>query len=413
MYSSRINALRIKFFQVSMISFFLVMLFTGSFVNLAFSRATREQMDKVLDALIENEGTLPVQKNEIFDNRATTFLDEFTYGMRYFTVILDEDGKEAVSIDLEHVNFMNQETARSYADTALNSLFHFGSVNDYYYQVGTLRNGQIIVAFVNSSIQTQIRNRVILYSILICMAGLLLTGVIVWLSSNRAIRTEIESANRQKMFITNASHELKTPLAVIRANTEILELTTGENEWTESTLRQVEHMNGLIQNLVMISRAAEQEECHADEKLDFSRIVRSVVEPFQSVALKEQKELQLAVEDHVEILAEESELRQLVSLLTDNALKYCDPEGRITVNLTSVKRGKQVNLTISNSYKDGATADCSRFFDRFYREDTSHTNQKGYGIGLSMAESICRKYHGKINASWKDGIISFSCILRA
>ncbi len=417
--SSRISQLRKRFMLIFMLAFVIVMGSTGGLINFAFNQATRNQMNEILDELIENEGVLNAEEEDSYDSKSSTFLDQFNYGMRYFTVIIDEDSGE-LTFNLDHVTLMDEETAQAYAKEALDNhisygivdLFESGVVNDYYYKIAQLEDGRTIIAFVNSSIQSHIADRVVLYTIFICAFGLVLTGLVAWKISKSAIRSELEAYNRQKAFITNASHELKTPLAVIRANTEILELTTGENEWTESTLRQVEHMNGLIQNLVMISRAAENKGNGPVQELNFSEVVKSVVEPFKSVAMQDKKELNLDLEEDAVISADESTIRQLVSILTDNAIKYCDPEGRIDVKLNKGKRGKTVILTVSNDYKDGENVDCSRFFDRFYREDSAHENQQGYGIGLSMAESICKQYKGKISAEWKEGVISFICVLR-
>ncbi len=409
--STRIRSLRRKFMRISMISFVLVMMFATLLVNIAIDRATRSMMDEILDTLIANEGVLAEDEGEI-GSKNSPYVDQLNYGMRYFTVILDEE-EVVESMNLENVKLIDEDTALNYTKAALDSLFSSGFIDDYYFKIGTLDNDRIIVAFVNGSIQSSILQHVLLYSILICAGGLFLTGAVAWQFSKSAIQSEMESYQRQKSFITNASHELKTPLAVIRANTEIIEMMSGENEWTESTLRQVEHMNGLIQNLVMISRAAEKEERTPGEKVNFTEVVQSMVEPFKSVAIQDKKELHLDLEEGAVIEASESNIRQLVSILTDNALKYCDPEGRIDVKLAKGKRGKTVILTVSNDYKEGANVDCSRFFDRFYREDSSHENQQGYGIGLSMAESICKQYDGKISAEWKDGVISFICVLKA
>ena len=112
--------------------------------------------------------------------------------------------------------------------------------------------------------------------------------------------------------------------------------------------------------------------------------------------------------------AVESRIRQLTVILIDNAFKYCDEKGLVHITFSRTRIGRQARLTVSNSYAAGKDVDFSRFFERFYREDTSHTaneNAGGYGIGLSIAESICTQYKGSIRASWKDGIITFTCVL--
>ena len=119
------------------------------------------------------------------------------------------------------------------------------------------------------------------------------------------------------------------------------------------------------------------------------------------------------LEEDVRMVARESAIQQLVTLLVDNAIKYCDPGGSVRVALSAPRKGRQVQIEVSNSYAAGETIDYSRFFERFYRNDEAHSNQGGYGIGLSVAESICDRYRGSIKASWKDGDITFTCLLRS
>ena len=415
MNSARIQTLKRKFILIAMVSFVLVMLITGFMVNFSYEIAMRGQMRTVLNDLVENEGELPeisMEQASAEQNGSdhTFFEEEARRGMRYFSVIFNTEG-EPEKINLRQVFILDEEEAVDYARAVLKERHRFGRYQSYYYERAVLSDGRVITVFVNNELQLQIRTAVIRYTVLICAAVVLITFLVVWLLSNRAIRSEIENMQRQKEFITNASHELKTPLAVIRANTELTEMMNGESEWTQSTLRQVEHMNGLIQNLVMIAKAQEKEDRSTMEVIDVSKILNETVEPFSSLALQEKKELMRSIESGVCLRADESKIRQLASILIDNAFKYCDENGRIHVSLEKQKKGKQVCLTVSNSYKEGEKTDFNRFFERFYRADQSHENQNGYGIGLSMAESICRQYGGKIRAEWKDGMISFVCLL--
>jgi len=403
---AKINALRRKFIMIAMGSFLLVMLLTGFLVNIAYSHALRHQMQDVLEDLVENEGMMP--ERHTTDDENSRVLEEYRKGLRYFFVIFDRDDK-VLKIDTEHVDFLTEERAESHAREVLDRIFDFGVYRNYYYRVADLSGDRTIAAFVNSTVQLRIRTEVVKYTVLICAAGLFITFGVVFLFSGRAIRSEIENAMRQKEFITNASHELKTPLAVIRANTEIVEMTGGESEWTQSTLRQVEHMNGLIQNLVMIARAQEKEDLSLLEEVDVTKAVRETAEPFTSLAKQGSKTFKWELEEGVTMRIDESAVRQLASILVDNAFKYCDENGTIRIVLTRMKKGRQIVLAVFNSYAAGEAIDYNRYFERFYREDKSHENQKGYGIGLSMAESICSQYGGKIRAEWRNGVIAFIC----
>ena len=141
-----------------------------------------------------------------------------------------------------------------------------------------------------------------------------------------------------------------------------------------------------------------------------SDVVNESIAPYKSLAAQEGIALKTNIDNDVKMLIEESKIRQLTAIIIDNAIKYCDDQGSISVSLLQNKKGAK--LIVSNSYKNGSETDCSRFFDRFYREDKSHNNRKsGYGIGLSIAEKICSDGGGSIKASWKDGIITFTCSL--
>ena len=169
-------------------------------------------------------------------------------------------------------------------------------------------------------------------------------------------------------------------------------------------------MNGLIQNLVMIAKAEEREDKSKLAEINASEAVEQTVSPYKALAEQTGKTLKTAIEKNVMVTSDESKLRQLITILIDNAIKYCDENGEVGVSLIPIKHGKlRMRLVVSNTYKDGAGIDCNRFFDRFYREDQSHNIDKGgYGIGLSIAESICSQYGGNIKAAWKDESISFT-----
>ena len=252
--------------------------------------------------------------------------------------------------------------------------------------------------------------RVFYISMIIGLSLLLFAFPVICFFSNRAVQPEIRNAERQRQFITNASHELKTPLSVIRANTELLELMEGENEWTESTLRQVDHMNDLIKNLVLLSRSEETVDRSAMTEINVTDALRETVETFTPVATQAGRTLTGDIQDEIRIVADSGTIEQLASLLIDNAIKYCDEGGTVSVN--AAKKGKGLRLVVSNTYAEGKNQDYSRFFDRFYRADTSHSEQKkGYGIGLSIAQNIVQTYRGSIDVSWKDGVISFTCVI--
>ena len=275
-------------------------------------------------------------------------------------------------------------------------------------------NGDTELAMLDCTYMIYSRERLLYASAAVGILGLLGALVLVIIFSGKAIEPEIKNNEKQIQFLTNVSHELKTPLAVIQSNTELEEITNGESEFTKSTLRQVNRMNGLIKSLVMISKTKENTKSDLLATVDISAVASETLQEFTAMAEGENKSIVNDIDEGLTIKSDESTIRQLVMLLIDNAIKYCDDNGTITISLKSVKRGKtNVRLTVSNDYVEGANTDYKRFFDRFYREDESHNIDKsGYGIGLSIAKNICEQNNGDISVEWNDGVISFICELR-
>ena len=244
-------------------------------------------------------------------------------------------------------------------------------------------------------------------SIELGLVCIILYIIILAILSKLAIKPFIRNMENQKRFITNAGHELKTPIAIISANTEAIELINGKNQWTENILKQIQRLSKLINELITLSKMSE----YSTENLcftstNFSEITIEVAKSFQQMATDQEKSLKYQVKPDVSILSEYKYLYELVNILIDNAVKYCDDNGLVEVKLSQSK--KTVTLSVTNDYIDGKNIDYSRFFERFYREDTSHSSEKaGYGIGLSIAEELVKLLKGTIKVSYNKGKITF------
>ena len=433
MNEKRIKKLRIRFLLISFFSLTLSMLVVTGLILGSNHLIARRNIRNVLQYIVDNEGDLPgargVKKsmdkavthdhsvvrflNEIFNPKVAlgdTENPEFFYNNRYFAIIYDKD-LNIENVITNHTAVVSEQEANMYGEWALESGSLFGRYSDYYFQVADTEKGGKIVVYLDSSDIISTNTRLLYVTIGMIFLGMIVAAIFTLHFSKWAIASEICNMDAQRGFITNASHELKTPLAVIKANTEMIEMLGGENEWTQSTSRQVDRMSGLIQNLVMIARAEEYESDAMTDNCDVTQAVSETVRNFEAVAINEGKKLTKDLADNVCMRAMDSQIRQLTSLLIDNAIKYCDEGGTINVSLS--RKGKSTILNVSNNYLDGEGKDYSRFFERFYREDKSHNSEKGgYGIGLSIAESIIKVYKGTIDVTWKDGRISFVCILR-
>ncbi len=373
-----------------------------------------EQQEAREQALEGNESidySLVRYLNEIIGSEENIRVDspEFRYQTRYFSVVF-EDG-EVSKVNVNQIAAVTTRTAVELANRVMTRKKNFARIGTFYYLVDRQEDGEIVVVFLDATTQLYANSRLMYSALMLIGIGVLIAFVLLVIFSTRAIRPEIENVVTQKRFITNASHELKTPLAVIRANAEMQEMIAGENEWTQSTLRQVERLNGLIQNLVLITRAQEKEEGEERIDTDVSAIVKDTFESYLPVAERDGKKMISEISEDIHLQANDSQIRQLITLLLDNAIKYCDDKGSIRTTLA--QKGRGIVLTVSNTYAEGRNVDYSRFFERFYRAEEHHNiDQGGYGIGLSIAESLVEQYDGSITANWKNDVISFVCVLK-
>ena len=439
-----IKKLKNKFLIISMCSFIAVMVIIGGLIYIGTLTVSRREAHEVTQSIIDNGGELPSVKTVIRDDGSddngqdseddeditnptpkenlNNFLktlfgsgrnilsnkDQW-YATRYFSVIFDRQNN-VTDIKADRIASVDLQQAKQYALAVSKNTFSFGSIGNYYYQVSKQKNRTIVV-FVDSTNQIRLTNRILYMALILLGFGSIISFLVLRALSYKVIAPEIRNAEQQKQFITNASHELKTPLAVIKANTQVQEMMNGKDEWSESTMHQVDRMTGLIQNLVTIVRAEEKEDAGDRTDTDISEAIRDTVKSYAPVAENAGETLNQNIGDGIHMNAVESQIRQLATLLIDNAIKYCDEKG--TIDVTVIQKGRGIRLSVSNSYADGKNVDYSKFFERFYRADQSHNVDKGgYGIGLSIAESLVKQYNGFINASWKDGIITFDCILK-
>ncbi len=407
-----IERIRRRFIGVAMLAIFLAMIFLGGTIWLASLIVSRRAVTTSLDLLIESDELMSDVDFVDYYIDDLSIGEVFTANFRdqtdYLVVKYDNEGN-LISIDGRY-----SKSAKGYfiemSDEILQGKPGYGQRGRIWYKYVQTDDGAAI-AFVDSTFEVFALRRLALITLTVCIAGLGITYILVVHFSDAIVASEVETFNKQQDFITNASHELKTPLSVIRANTEMSQMINGEDEWSVSTLKQVDHMNGLISNLVMISKAQELEDKTVMSEVDATSIVESSVKPFESVAAKEKITLTEELAPSVKMTADASKIMQLTTILVDNAIKYCDEEGTVKVELAQIRKGA-LRLTVTNTYKEGANVDYNKFFERFYREDKSHNIDKGgYGIGLSIAENICRQYNGSIKAVWKNNEISFICQL--
>ena len=228
----------------------------------------------------------------------------------------------------------------------------------------------------------------------LCWLGML---ALVMVLTRKAIQPIAVSIEKQKQFVTNAGHELKTPLAIIQANTEAMELHQGENKWTRNIKAQTVRLSGLMGNLLTLARMDEAGDLPPARPVDLSALAQEMAEAFGETAALRGIAIEETVAPELTIQSDREHMAQLLSILLDNAVKYTDPGGSIALILA--KEGNAVCLQVRNAPAQVPEGELSHLFDRFYRGDPARTQRSGgYGIGLSAAQAIVQAWKGTIGA---------------
>ncbi|HER5565235.1 TPA: HAMP domain-containing histidine kinase [Streptococcus pyogenes] len=408
------NRIRIRFIMIASIAIFIILSSIVGIINTARCYQSQQEINRILHLISSNKGKLP-DTTESSKRLGTKLSEDSLSQFRYYSVIFNANG-HLLSSNTANISALDREEAQYFARLFAKSGEEKGSYRHqdsvYSYLITQLPNEEKLVVILDTTFYFRSVGDLLAVSMMLAFGGFIFFVVLVSLFSGMVIKPFVQNYEKQRRFITNAGHELKTPLAIISANNELVELMTGESEWTKSTSDQVKRLTGLINQMITLARLEEQPDVVL-HMVDFSAIAQDAAEDFKSLVLKDGKRFDLTIQPNIMIKAEEKSLFELVTILVDNANKYCDPKGLVKVSLTTIgRRRKRAKLEVSNTYLEGKSIDYSRFFERFYREDESHNSkEKGYGIGLSMAESMVKLFKGTITVNYKNHAIVFTVVI--
>lgn len=413
-----IRKLRIKFTLVAIFSSLIVLIVLVGGTDLLNYRKVVDDSDKILKILSDNDGHFPVR--EMPDNAGEprprddfgmrrTDSPEIAFETRYFSVRFDPSGS-VTSVDTEMIAAVSDDLAEEYAKSVYNGARTKGFIRDYrFISVDTSYGGKLIIFCDCGAGLSNFRNFT-LVSLIVSFACLVLVSIAAALISGRAVRPVAESYEKQKRFITDAGHEIKTPLAIINADADVLIAENGEdNEWVNDIKKQTARLSELTNDLIFLSKMEEGGEPSVSSKIDLSDVLSDRVSSFKAVALAGGKTITTNIDKDVFINGDPDRVSELINILLDNAVKY-SPEGKEIFAGCSL-RGKTAVLEVENESSSRLTdKDLDSLFDRFYRADRSRNSQSGgFGIGLSVAHAIVRSMDGKILVQRKDnGRILFS-----
>lgn len=400
-----IKKLRKRFIMVTAMALLGMIVVLMTAINVIYIYRNEKSLNRVLNIIIENQGKLPTMdinrmpKKAINDEFAKSSFFKRKYGgnremiftTRFCVVNLDSN-KEIVNIYSDKISAISDDEIKEYTEKILKRGKVIGWINDYKYKLGESSEGYMLV-ILDGSVTKQYNWSVFTTSITVSTISYLIVLFIIALFSKKAIRPIAESYEKQKQFITDASHELKTPITIISANSEMLEMMYGKDEWIEGIEKQSDRMRDLVNSLVVLTKMDEENQHFIYNEFSISDAVYDTAMAFEGLCKKNKKELHIEVDSDINIKGDESEIRKLISILLDNAVKYCDENGSINVSL---KKEKYVVANVRNTYKDVSKVELDRLFDRFYRVDKARTRNGSYGLGLAIAKAIVDRHKGKI-----------------
>ena len=407
-----IKKLQRRFTRIAVIALTIAMVLVVAIVNIANWISVRSELNHTMTFLAENEpvglrggsGARLMEKNK----HARNLISE----SNWFSAVFDDSGN-LLKLNTDHMAEADDQATAALAQTAIGEGTESAFLQDYLYRVIQTPSGRKTIVFLNCETKIAAVRILAWISAAACLGGVLLALLIVSLASRRAVEPIIRNMEQQKQFITNASHELKTPLTVISTNMELLNMETPDNPWVRSTQKQTTQMRHLVDELVYLSRMEEENVPLEMEALNLSGLAADTAAPFADIAEYNGGEMRMDLEDPLYISGDRASIQRLITILCDNAVKYADEDGKIL--LQTKAEGRYAALSISNKVAAPLSREqCEELFNRFYRAEVSRNKEKqnGFGIGLAIAAAIAEKHGGSISAAMTSAdILTFTCLL--
>ena len=387
-----IRRLRGEFIRIAMLAVTLVLLLLTVSVNAVNYISVSRQQDRTLEMIVSHQGTIPAMPKEAKSGPRPNghFSPETPYDTRFFVLRYTDSG-DLTQSDLTHIASVTEADTEPYLQAALSHGEGSGWQSGYRFRVVQTGENRWMAVFLDCRKEVRSLYRLAGVSVAAMAVCVALVYLIVVRLSRRAMEPVVQSVQRQKQFITDAGHELKTPITVIATSLRLLE--------------------ELVNSLVTLSRMDEEESPLKLSDFAVSEAVEETAESFRDFARSQGHLLELAIVPGLTYCGDEYAVRQLVSILLDNAVKYALPETPIRFVLEKGKRG--VVLRCSNACTPLAEGETEKLFDRFYRSDQARSADGSFGVGLSIARSIAEGHHGFIRAQCpQPGEIVFTAQLR-
>ena len=400
-----IHAYRRKFILIAMSAMAACLVVLLLMINLFNAGSVVAEQKDILSILSENDGRFPSFGSPTArkrPGRPYEITAESEHRIRFFMVTLSPDGS-MIRANLNQIAAVDDTEAALLGRKAAESGKEYGFTGCYIFKVIQSENDpKVHIIFLDWQEKlTSLKNFAVISAVMGAI-GLGATFLIVLWLSKRAIRPVVLSAKKQQQFITDASHELKTPLSAISVNMEVLGMEVGENEWIASTNEQIGMLRKLVDQLICTARLDEEASLYGEkQELDFSELVTDAATCFTPMAEAAGRTIEANVPEGITLLGNEELLRRMLSVLCDNAVKHASGEGSIVLSLSA--KPKTITLRIQNPWPHATDSTIyERMFDRFYKADPARSKdsiRNGFGVGLSIARKAAQWHGGTIKAS--------------
>ena len=356
------------------------------------------QSDTVLETIVDSDGTF----HKMDFDRPPPFsrpLDMDRMRASRFVIVRSDLSDNIIDVNIDQISAIDYETAKSYALEVLQADDISGRVHGYKFAVKQLGLNRLTF-FMDTSEQSENFRMVLLASTAIALLCWVILLMIVILLSGKVIRPVLVGMEKQKQFITNAGHEMKTPLAIIQSNNDTMALIHGENKYNVHIRNQTKRLNVLMSNLLTLAKLDEEIPLPT-VMVNISEVANDLLPVYMEDAQAHNLCFDIQIEPDIVIQTNKDSFRQMMTILLDNALKYTLDNGNIHLSLS--RDGRHIQIITENTCDPSLEPDPERLFERFYRGDTARTQKKessGYGIGLSAARAICENFGGKLTAEY-------------
>lgn len=419
-----IRQLRMKFIFIAMLSMSLVLGVIMFLVNHLNYVNVEKNADNMLNIIASHRDEFPIDGQTERDlkwehsgrpDRMTSdrfFLEELDYELRFFVVVLDKDN-DPILVDTRFTSIVDTDEAVQYVKTAMDLNEDNAFIDHYRYLITPNGDGTTHYFFLDCDRDLKDFRNFRDMSIAISILGLVVVFDFIISLSGFAFKPVEEGYEKQKRFITDAGHEIKTPLAIINVDADVLEMNLGEdNEWVTDIRIQVQRLKELTDDLITLSKI-EEGKMHPNFSINnLSMVVEDAVDYFETSADKKNRIIVKEIEPDITYECDAKAIMHAVSVLMSNSIKYSVDGSSIHMSLR--KEDKHIKLTVANTTAETLSKkDLAHIFDRFYRADESRNSETGgYGIGLSIAKAVVETHGGKISCDVsEDNLFSIRIVL--